>query len=61
MAPSKRADLLVVTGHPERRIGDTRNVEVVMQAGRILDRSTLRFDPTKDPGRATALITPGTP
>jgi len=37
----KRAHLLVVAGHPERRIDDTRNVQLVMQAGRMLDRNTL--------------------
>jgi imidazolonepropionase-like amidohydrolase len=46
----KRADILVVAGHPARRISDTHNVELVMQSGRVLDRAALRFDSTKDLG-----------
>jgi imidazolonepropionase-like amidohydrolase len=49
----KRADLLVVSGDPARRIGDTRNVSTVMQRGRIIDRDALRFDSKKDPGFGT--------
>lgn len=62
LEPGKRADILVVTGDPTRRIADTRNIELVMQAGRLLNRSSLQFDPAKDPGfRATASVTSGTP
>ena len=50
LAPGKRADILIVRGRPDRRIGDTRNVEMVVQGGRILDRDALRFDPGTDPG-----------
>jgi imidazolonepropionase-like amidohydrolase len=46
----RRADVIVVAGDPARRIGDTRNVELVMQAGRVLDRGSLRFSAAKDPG-----------
>jgi imidazolonepropionase-like amidohydrolase len=62
LEPGKRADVLIVAGDPARRIGDTRNVELVMQAGRVLDRVSLRFDPAKDPGfRATAPVMPSAP
>jgi len=50
----KRADLLVVSGDPARRIRETRNVSLVMQRGRIINRDALRFDPKKDPGFGTA-------
>jgi imidazolonepropionase-like amidohydrolase len=50
----KRADLVVVSGDPARRIGDTRNISMVMQRGRIINRDALRFDPKKDPGFGTA-------
>ncbi len=46
----KRADLIVVTGRPDRHIGDTRNIQVVMQKGHILDRKALKLDPKTDPG-----------
>jgi imidazolonepropionase-like amidohydrolase len=58
LAPGCRADILMVAGHPASKIGDTRNVEWVMQAGVILDRSALRFDASKDPGfKTTTSIT----
>ncbi len=50
LAAGKRADVLVVRGRPDRVIGDTRNVEMVVQGGRIVDRDALSFDPEKDPG-----------
>ena len=46
----KRADLVLVRGRPDRRIADTRNVEMVVQGGRIVDRDALRFDPARDGG-----------
>ena len=48
----KRADLVVVAGDPARQIRDTKNISLVMQRGRILNRDALRFDPKKDPGFA---------
>jgi len=53
LADGKRADLIVVDGRPDRDIGDTRNIKLVMQKGRILDREALRFDPATDPGFGT--------
>lgn len=50
LAAGKRADLLLVRGRPDRVIADTRNIEMVVQAGRVIDREALRYDPEKDPG-----------
>jgi imidazolonepropionase-like amidohydrolase len=49
----KRADILVVSGNPAINIGDTRNVDLVIQGGRILDRNALEYDPDTDPGYRT--------
>jgi imidazolonepropionase-like amidohydrolase len=58
LAPGRRADILIVGGHPASRISDTRNVESVIQAGVVLDRAELQFDPAKDPGfKTTASVT----
>jgi imidazolonepropionase-like amidohydrolase len=46
----RRANVLIVAGNPARQISDTRKVETVILEGRILDRSTLKFDPHHDPG-----------
>ena len=50
LAAGKRADLLLVRGRPDRVIADTRNVVMVVQGGRIIDREALRYDPEEDPG-----------
>ena len=44
----RRADVLVVRGSPAERISDTRQVEVVIREGQILDRHALRNDPRRD-------------
>ena len=54
--PGKRADLLIVEGRPDRNIGDTRNVRVVIQAGRVVDRDALTFDESDGP-----VFAPGNP
>ena len=46
----KLANILVVAGNPAEQISDTRKLEVVIRAGRILDRKVLEFDLSKDPG-----------
>ena len=48
----KVADLIVVEGRPDRDIRRTRDIHMVMQGGRILDRDALKFDPDTDPGFA---------
>ena len=50
LAAGKRADLVLVRGRPDRTVSDTRNVEMVVQGGRVLDREALRYDPATDPG-----------
>ena len=52
LTPGKVADLIVVEGRPDRDIRRTRDIDLVMQGGRILDRDALRFDPSSDPGFA---------
>lgn len=50
LAPGKRADLLLVRGRPDRLVSDTRNVVMVVQGGRVIDREALRYDQEEDPG-----------
>jgi imidazolonepropionase-like amidohydrolase len=50
LEPGRRADVLIVDGDPATRIGDTRNIAVLLQRGRIVDRQRLEFDPATDPG-----------
>jgi imidazolonepropionase-like amidohydrolase len=38
------ANLVVVGGEPDKSIGDTRKVETVILEGKIIDRTSLRFD-----------------
>jgi hypothetical protein len=49
----KRADLVLVTGRPHERIGDTRTIADVVLAGRRLDRGQLRIQPG-DPAYRTS-------
>jgi len=44
------ADVVVVRGRPDRNISETRNVEMVIRQGQILDRQKMKFDPSLDPG-----------
>jgi imidazolonepropionase-like amidohydrolase len=46
----KRADLVLVAGDPGRRIGDLRNVELVLTQGRLMEAAALR--------RAAGLLPP---
>jgi imidazolonepropionase-like amidohydrolase len=58
--PGKRADVLLIDGRPDERIAETRNIVMVVQGGRVLDRASLRLDPKKDPGyRTGAAISSG--
>ena len=50
LAPGRLANVLLVDGRPDRRIRDTRNIELVMTRGKILDRKKLAFNPADDPG-----------
>ena len=46
----KAADIVIVDGKPDQKIGDTRKIVVVVMEGRILDRNKLKLDPALDPG-----------
>ena len=46
----KRADLLIINGDPAHRIADSRNIEMVILRGQVLNRRKLEFDPISDPG-----------
>ncbi|MEQ9463426.1 MAG: amidohydrolase family protein [Haliea sp.] len=50
IAPGQRADLLLVDGRPDRNISHTRNIELVIQRGTVIDREALALDPETDPG-----------
>jgi imidazolonepropionase-like amidohydrolase len=50
LQPGKLANLLVINGRSDQRIQDTRNIEMVMRLGRILDREKLKLNPSTDPG-----------
>jgi imidazolonepropionase-like amidohydrolase len=42
IAVGKRAELVLVDGDPSKRIGDLRNVEIVMQGDRLMMAGDLR-------------------
>ena len=48
--PGKLANLLLVRGHPDQHIGDTRNIELVMKEGTVVDRDAIRQQLAADPG-----------
>jgi len=52
----RRADLVVVSGHPQDRIADTRTIVDVMQGGRLLDRASLRVRPGEPAYRTSATL-----
>jgi imidazolonepropionase-like amidohydrolase len=56
----KQANILVINGRPDQKIRDTRNIELVMQRGKIIDREKLKLNPKTDPGfRPTAQVRAG--
>ena len=42
--------LIIVDGKPDRRIGDTRRIAVVMKEGALIDRTALRLGSLAHPG-----------
>ena len=50
LAAGKRADLIVINGRPDQNISESRNINMVIKDGKILDRPSLKFDSEKDPG-----------
>ena len=61
LEPGKLANVLMVDGQPDRNIQDTRNVEMVIKEGVVLDRRQLKFDAARDPGFRTSSTVSGTP
>jgi imidazolonepropionase-like amidohydrolase len=45
----KLANLIIVDGHPDQKIGDTRRIVTVIKEGAIIDRSALRLDHSRVP------------
>lgn len=54
--PGRRADLVVVSGHPQERIADTRTIVDVMQRGRMVDRTALKVRPGEPDYRTGATL-----
>jgi len=50
LEPGRTANVLIVNGRPDRTIGDTRKLDTVILAGRVLNRQSLKFDASTDPG-----------
>ena len=46
----RAANVVIVEGNPAERISDARRIETVILNGKILDRSSLKFDLKRDPG-----------
>jgi imidazolonepropionase-like amidohydrolase len=44
LEPGKLANVILVDGKPDQRIGDTRNVATVIKEGAVIDRLALRLD-----------------
>ena len=51
----KLASILLVAGRPDRNIGETRRVAMVIKEGKVLDREKLKFDVRTDPGFRTTV------
>ncbi len=49
LAADKTANLILVTGKPDEHISDTRNIQMVMKDGVVLDRTSLRIDHNTEP------------
>lgn len=56
IVPGKRADLVVVSGRPHERIGDTRTIVSVVQSGRVIDRASLTIRPGESAYKTTGTI-----
>jgi imidazolonepropionase-like amidohydrolase len=49
LEPGKLANLIIVDGKPDRRIGDSRRIVVVMKEGAVIERTALRLDRSRIP------------
>lgn len=52
LEPGKLANVILVEGRPDQRIGDTRNIATVIKEGVVLDRQALRLDHSHIPDYA---------
>jgi len=52
LEPGKLANVILVDGKPDQRIGDTRRLVMVIKEGSILDRTALRLDHSHIPDYA---------
>jgi imidazolonepropionase-like amidohydrolase len=50
LTSGKRADILLVSGRPDKNIQHTRNIELVIKNGQLINRDELRFDQGLDSG-----------
>lgn len=50
LTPGKMANVVLVDGRPDKDISQTRNIQMVIKGGKIVDREKLKFDVNKDPG-----------
>lgn len=50
LEPGKVANVVVINGRPDQKVQDTRNIELVMLRGKVLDREKLKLNPNTDPG-----------
>jgi hypothetical protein len=49
------AVIILVAGRPDRSIGETHRVTMVIREGKLLDREKLKFDAHTDPGFQTTV------
>lgn len=49
LEPGKLANLVLVDGKPDERIGDTRRIVVLIKEGALIDRTALRLDHSRIP------------
>jgi imidazolonepropionase-like amidohydrolase len=45
----KLANLVIVEGHPDQKISDTRRIVIVIKEGAVIDRTALRLDHSRIP------------
>lgn len=50
VTPGRVANLIIIAGRPDKNVSETRKIEMVIQAGKILDREKLKFDTRRDGG-----------
>ena len=46
----RRADIIFVSGRPDKNIKHTRNIQMIIKNGKLIDRDKLRFNEAEDSG-----------